>query len=40
MRQGEHLARAEATIDTLGDDEYGQLIREGLRTIADQLAGM
>lgn len=34
----EHLAHAQATIGALGDDEYGQLIREGMRTIGEQLS--
>jgi hypothetical protein len=29
-RAREHLHQAQATIDALGDDEYGQLIRDGL----------
>ncbi|MCT2584198.1 hypothetical protein [Actinophytocola gossypii] len=33
----EHLRRAEATVDALGDDEYGQLIRRGMAEIADRL---
>ncbi|MGW0181299.1 hypothetical protein [Nocardia sp. NPDC003345] len=32
-----HLQHARATIDTLGDDEYGRLIRQGMQTIAEQL---
>ncbi|WP_163507646.1 hypothetical protein [Fodinicola acaciae] len=32
----EHVAQAEATIGTLGDDAYGQLIRSGL----DRLVGL
>jgi tetratricopeptide (TPR) repeat protein len=36
-RAREHLRQAEATIDALGDDEYGQLIKNGLRQIAEQL---
>ncbi len=33
----EHLQRAEATIGSLGDDEYGQLIKQGMERIAGQL---
>lgn len=33
----EHLQRAQATIDALGDDAYGQLIREGLDQVAERL---
>ncbi|MBP5941928.1 hypothetical protein [Streptomyces acidiscabies] len=33
----EHLQRARDTIGALGDDEYGRLIREGLRRLAEQL---
>ena len=36
-RAREHLRQAEATIDVLGDDDYGRLIRDGLRTLTDQL---
>ncbi|MGW4486954.1 hypothetical protein ACWEOE_24290 [Amycolatopsis sp. NPDC004368] len=36
-RARHHLHEAEATIDALGDDEYGELIRQGLRQIADHL---
>ncbi|MEV6897215.1 hypothetical protein [Amycolatopsis sp. NPDC051372] len=32
-----HLREAQATISALGDDEYGQLIRQGLQQIADRL---
>lgn len=33
----EHLRHAQDTINTLGDDEYGQLIRNGLKHVAEQL---
>ncbi|OON71921.1 hypothetical protein [Streptomyces tsukubensis] len=33
----EHLERARGTIDALGDDEYGQMIRKGLEQVAEQL---
>ena len=36
-RAREHLRKAEETIDALGDDEYGRLIRNGLEQIAAQL---
>jgi hypothetical protein len=36
-RAREHLQRAEATIGSLGDDEYGQLIKQGMARIAEQL---
>jgi tetratricopeptide (TPR) repeat protein len=36
-RAREHLQRAEATIGSLGDDEYGQLIKQGMERIAGQL---
>jgi tetratricopeptide (TPR) repeat protein len=36
-RAREHLKQAQATIHTLGDDGYGQLIRNGLDRIAEQL---
>jgi hypothetical protein len=36
-RAREHLAHAQTTIDALGDDEYGRLIRQGMQTIAEQL---
>jgi tetratricopeptide (TPR) repeat protein len=32
-----HLQRAQDTIGSLGDDEYGQLIKEGMARIARQL---
>jgi hypothetical protein len=32
-----HLARARETIGALGDDEYGQLIRDGLEQVAERL---
>ena len=37
-RAREHLDRARAGIDALGDDEYGRLIRNGLDQLAEQLA--
>ncbi|WP_280498133.1 hypothetical protein [Nocardia asiatica] len=36
-RAREHLRRAQETIGALGDDEYGQLIRNGLEQVAEQL---
>lgn len=36
-RAREHLHYAQAGIDALGDDEYGQLIRNGLNTLTQQL---
>ncbi|BCY08975.1 hypothetical protein [Actinoplanes sp. L3-i22] len=36
-RAREHLHHAQAGIDALGDDEYGQLIRNGLNTLTQQL---
>lgn len=36
-RAREHLQQARATIGTLSDDEYGQLIKDGLKRIAEQL---
>lgn len=33
----EHLQRARDTIGALGDDEYGQLIRDGLAQLTEQL---
>ncbi|MGW7531385.1 hypothetical protein [Amycolatopsis sp. NPDC054798] len=36
-RARESLQRARATIGALGDDEYGQLIRNGLREAAERL---
>ncbi|MFC5724563.1 hypothetical protein ACFP1Z_30855 [Streptomyces gamaensis] len=36
-RAREHLQRAQETIDALGDDEYGQLIRKGLEEAAERL---
>ena len=33
----EHLHHAQAGIDVLGDDAYGQLIRNGLNTLTQQL---
>ena len=40
LNLAEYLALARDTIGTLGDDEYGQLIRDGLRTVAEQLDGI
>ena len=37
-RAREHLRRAQAAINALGDDEYGQLIKGGLDRLAQQLA--
>ena len=37
-RAREHLHHARAGIDALGDDEYGQLIRNGLTTLTRQLS--
>lgn len=36
-RAREHLKRAQATIGALGDDAYGQLIRDGLRQVTELL---
>ncbi|MGY1945999.1 hypothetical protein [Nocardia asiatica] len=36
-RAREHLRRAQEAIGALGDDEYGQLIRNGLEQVAEQL---
>lgn len=36
-RAREHLRRAQATVDELGDDEYGRLIRDGLKRVSEQL---
>ena len=36
-RAREHLRQAQDTIGALGDDQYGQLIRDGLEQIAEQL---
>ncbi|HEX6341002.1 hypothetical protein [Umezawaea sp.] len=36
-RAREHLDEARATIDALGDDEYGRLIKDGLRKVAEGL---
>jgi hypothetical protein len=36
-RAREHLRLAQATIGALGDDGYGQLIRDGLERVAAQL---
>jgi hypothetical protein len=32
-----HLREAEATIGVLGDDQYGEMIRDGLRQVAERL---
>jgi hypothetical protein len=36
-RAREHLQQAQAAIGALGDDGYGQMIREGLERVAEQL---
>jgi len=36
-RAHEYLQRARDTIDALGDDDYGRLIRDGLQKVAEQL---
>ncbi|WP_225732639.1 tetratricopeptide repeat protein, partial [Nocardia sp. JCM 34519] len=36
-RAREYLQRARETIDALGDDEYGRLIRDGLKQVAERL---
>ncbi|MGJ6966171.1 hypothetical protein ACSDR0_30105 [Streptosporangium sp. G11] len=36
-RAREHLQQARAKIGALGDDEYGQLIKGGLKQLAEQL---
>lgn len=36
-RAREHLQQAQATIGALGDDEYGQMIKQGMARIAEQL---
>lgn len=36
-RAREHLRHAQDTIGALGDDEYGQLIKEGLRRLTEQM---
>ncbi len=36
-RAREHLQQAQATIGALGDDGYGQMIKEGMEQIAEQL---
>ncbi|NGO06286.1 hypothetical protein G5C60_00945 [Streptomyces sp. HC44] len=36
-RAREHLQRAQETIGALGDDGYGQLIRDGLEQVAERL---
>ena len=37
-RAREHLEQAQDTIDVLGDDEYGRLIRAGLEQVAERLS--
>ncbi len=36
-RAREHLQQPRASIDVLGDDEYGRLIRDGLQKVAERL---
>jgi hypothetical protein len=36
-RAREHFRQAQATIGALGDDEYGQMIKQGMEQIAEQL---
>ena len=36
-RARQHLQQARATIGVLGDDEYGRLIRDGLKQVAERL---
>ncbi|GIJ24462.1 hypothetical protein [Micromonospora lutea] len=36
-RAHEHLKQAQATIGALGDDAYGQLIRDGLKQMTERL---
>jgi CO dehydrogenase/acetyl-CoA synthase alpha subunit len=36
-RAREHLGQARATAGALGDDDYGQLIRQGLEQVAERL---
>jgi hypothetical protein len=36
-RAREHLRRAQATLGALGDDGYGQMIRDGLERVAERL---
>ncbi|MFI6454864.1 hypothetical protein ACIBF6_25265 [Streptosporangium amethystogenes] len=36
-RARDHLRRGRATVDALGDDGYGQMIRQGLDRLADRL---
>jgi hypothetical protein len=36
-RAREHLQRAQDTIGALGDDEYGQMIRDGFEQVAERL---
>jgi dihydrodipicolinate synthase/N-acetylneuraminate lyase len=36
-RAREQLQQAQATIGALGDDEYAQMIKEGLRQVAERL---
>jgi hypothetical protein len=38
-RARDHLQQARATIGALGDDEYGKLIKEGLKRMTEQLGG-
>ncbi|QIS12191.1 hypothetical protein [Nocardia arthritidis] len=37
-RAREYLQRARETIGALGDDEYGRLIRDGLKQVAERLS--
>ncbi|MHA6622043.1 hypothetical protein [Pseudonocardia sp. DLS-67] len=37
-RAREHLQHARATIGVLGDDDYGQLIRDGLEKVSERLS--
>lgn len=36
-RAREHLARGRAAVDALGDDGYGQMVKDGLDRLADRL---
>ena len=36
-RAREHLQQARVSIDVLGDDEYGRVIRDGLQKVAERL---
>jgi hypothetical protein len=36
-RAREHLQQAQSTIDALGDDEYGRMIKDGMAKIAEGL---